>query len=105
MNGHLPGRPTREPRVPGGPAGGQRPVPTAAGRVLPEGRLPAAAAAGQADVRHQLHGNGQGHRGTALLPTDQGSADQSYLTAYQVGSARHSGRNPTVFSVYHSSLT
>ncbi len=66
-------------------AGGEQPVTAAPGRLLPEGRVPAAAPAGQAHVRHQLHGDGEGHRGPTLLPTDQGPADQGHLTATQVG--------------------
>jgi hypothetical protein len=66
-------------------ASGQQPVAAAPGCVLPEGRVPAAAPAGQAHVRHQLHGDGEGDRGPPLLPTDQGPADQDHLTAPQVG--------------------
>ncbi len=66
-------------------ASGQQPVAASPGRVLSEGRVPAAAPAGQAHVCDQLHGDGEGHRGPSLLPTDQGPADQGHLTATQVG--------------------
>lgn len=34
---------------------------------------------------HQLHGDGQGYRGTTKLPAYQGAANQSHLTAAQKG--------------------
>lgn len=71
------------------------PFPTAAerqwadapsfGRLLPQRRLPAAAPAAEADVRHQLHGDGSSDGGSAHLPAVQRTADQSRLSAATPG--------------------
>lgn len=57
----------------------------ASGRLLPEGRLPAPPPAAEADVRDQLHGDGQGDGRAPHLPALQGAADQGRLPAAAAG--------------------
>ena len=63
----------------------KQPNSSQAGRVLHEGCHFAAEAAGEADVPHQLHGDGQSDWGASYLPSLQGTADQSCITAPKKG--------------------
>lgn len=55
------------------------------GRLLPQRCLPPAAPAAEADVRHQLHGDGSSDGSSAHLPAVQRTADQSCLSAATPG--------------------
>ena len=63
--------------------GGQQSNKAQIGSILPEGCLLAPQASRQADVCHQLHGDGQGDRSAPLLPPDEGPADQSCFAAFE----------------------
>lgn len=68
------------------------------GSVLPQRCLPAAAPAAEADVRHQLHGDGQGDGSSSHLPAVKGTADQSRLSAATPGNSVTSTRLSCFFT-------